>query len=605
MTATAGMSGSGHAIQTGMIAASAHSASAGQIAASISKEAVDSAPAHASSSDPKGPGNPWRSALALAGVSEGQSSTISVPNARELNSERLGVEERELPQTSAGRHGARPNILAFPSADRATTTHATAEKSQKDRKAAIEHRTKKQGKPEPSTAIASHPVASFCSAIPAPTANPASGGTTPAAAHTSATPPGFAAKNHAEAPGLLVQRAGDGCPGAAPQVAPPGQSEPDHLPELQGKGPEIASAPTIFPPGVQAVQGAANGMPVQENPPVRPFASGHEGTLAPARQTEISQAGDASAPAPHAANLAALPAMRPLQGDARADSQGSVPSAPPLKDVQAPAPPMDATQPGQPALDRPAAPSTPAPVLAPDAVPVTPEHGKRSRGRTGPPEQNHVPQPAPAVAGASLAPASGALNPPNVVAPAAQAQAEPGTGASGPGATQQTFAALDAAGDHVAPTWVHASAHQAEAGFQDPNLGWVSVRAHGSAGAIHAALVPGSAEAAQALSSHLAGLQAYLNDRQTPLHSLHVAQPEGVRMGQGGQGFGQGAGQGQDPSAGQDSHSRDGLSHAGRDTMHVPGTAGITGQPAAGQSALLQTVQVARPAGGTYVSVMA
>ncbi|MGA8041611.1 MAG: hypothetical protein WCA37_02295 [Terracidiphilus sp.] len=354
-------------------------------------------------------------------------------------------------------------------------------------------------------------------------------------------------------------------------------------------------------------------MPVQENPPVRPFPSGHEGAPAQARQTEISQAVDASAPAPHAANLAAIPEMRPLQGDARGDSRGSVSDAPPLKDVHAPAPPMDAIQPAQPALDRSVAPLRAAPVLAPYEGSATPEHGKTTRGRTGSPEQNHVPQPAPAVAGASLAPASGALSPPSVVAPAASAPAEPGAGASGPGATQQTFAALDAAGDHVAPAWVHTSAHQAEAGFQDPNLGWVSVRAHGSAGGIHAALVPGSAEAAQALSSHLAGLQAYLNDRQTPLQSLHVAQPEGFRMGQGGQGPGQGAGQGaghgagqgQDPSAGQHSSGRDGLPHAGRDTMHVPGTAGISGQPAAGQSALLQTGQAARSAGGTYVSVMA
>jgi hypothetical protein len=141
-----------------------------------------------------------------------------------------------------------------------------------------------------------------------------------------------------------------------------------------------------------------------------------------------------------------------------------------------------------------------------------------------------------------------------------------------PATAQETFAALDAgtgAGTAVGtPNWIHAGGRQAEAGFEDPALGWVSVRADLSAGGVHAAVIPGSTEAAQALSGHLAGLSAYLSDQHTPVATLTIAVPgnggtesglnQGMQHGTGqetGQGTGQGVGQdidqGMQQSAGQ------------------------------------------------------
>ena len=37
--------------------------------------------------------------------------------------------------------------------------------------------------------------------------------------------------------------------------------------------------------------------------------------------------------------------------------------------------------------------------------------------------------------------------------------------------------AMDTDTERSHPTWLHAGAHQAEAGFQDPTLGWIGVRA--------------------------------------------------------------------------------------------------------------------------------
>jgi len=76
------------------------------------------------------------------------------------------------------------------------------------------------------------------------------------------------------------------------------------------------------------------------------------------------------------------------------------------------------------------------------------------------------------------------------------------------------------------PTWVHAGARQAEAGYQDPELGWVTVRADASGGAVHASLVPGSEAAAQTLSGHLAGLNDYLTTHHSSVESLTLTAPE-------------------------------------------------------------------------------
>lgn len=122
------------------------------------------------------------------------------------------------------------------------------------------------------------------------------------------------------------------------------------------------------------------------------------------------------------------------------------------------------------------------------------------------------------------------------------------------------FAALDAAAAPGRPTWTHATPRQAEAGFEDPALGWVSVRADLSGGGIHASLVPGSAQAAQDLGKHMDGLNTYLAEQHTQVDSLVVASPvgrgagstadDGSRQGMQ-QGMDQGTNQGTDHGANQ------------------------------------------------------
>ncbi len=111
---------------------------------------------------------------------------------------------------------------------------------------------------------------------------------------------------------------------------------------------------------------------------------------------------------------------------------------------------------------------------------------------------------------------------PNVLRESAPASANgAGTGA------RETFAALDAGPELATTSWVHAGPQRAEAGFQDPALGWVGVRADLSGGAVHAAVVAGSAEAAQALGGHMAGLGAYLAEHRAGVASLTMSSPDG------------------------------------------------------------------------------
>ncbi len=102
------------------------------------------------------------------------------------------------------------------------------------------------------------------------------------------------------------------------------------------------------------------------------------------------------------------------------------------------------------------------------------------------------------------------------------------------------------------PGWIHAGGQRAEAGFEDPALGWVGVRADVSGGSVHAAVVPGSAVAAQALSGHLAGLNAYLSEQHTPVATLTMAAPDagGIKAGVD-QGMHESAGQNQNENAAQ------------------------------------------------------
>jgi len=139
---------------------------------------------------------------------------------------------------------------------------------------------------------------------------------------------------------------------------------------------------------------------------------------------------------------------------------------------------------------------------------------------------------------------------------------------SAPG-SRETFEALDSQSAMERPAWIHSGAQRAEVGFEDPSLGWVGVRAESDGGRVHAEVVPGSADAAQALSGHLAGLNAYLAEHHTQVETLTVATPESrpadmagdrqMQQGAGqhaGQQTAQGAGSGSSPSPSSSSNVR-------------------------------------------------
>ena len=95
-------------------------------------------------------------------------------------------------------------------------------------------------------------------------------------------------------------------------------------------------------------------------------------------------------------------------------------------------------------------------------------------------------------------------------------------------ALRETFSALDSTPPAGRPTWTHATPQQAEAGFQDPALGWVSVRADMSGGGVHASLVPGSPQAAEQLGKQMDGIHTYLAEQHTPVESLAIDAPGGM-----------------------------------------------------------------------------
>lgn len=97
---------------------------------------------------------------------------------------------------------------------------------------------------------------------------------------------------------------------------------------------------------------------------------------------------------------------------------------------------------------------------------------------------------------------------------------------------QQTFAAMETGANALHPAWTHATATTAEAGYRDPALGWVGVRAQVDADGIHAAVVPVSTSASETLQSHLPGLGSYLADHHVRLESLSIAPAEGSMQAQ-------------------------------------------------------------------------
>jgi hypothetical protein len=164
-------------------------------------------------------------------------------------------------------------------------------------------------------------------------------------------------------------------------------------------------------------------------------------------------------------------------------------------------------------------------------------------------------------------------------------------------ATQETFAAIDAGTGVGTPGWIRAGSQTAEAGFQDPALGWVGVRADLSGGNVHAELMPGSAEAAQTLNGHLTGLNAYLAEQHTPVATLTLAAPGGSGVETGaGQSLQQGAGQSAEQNTPTQSQS-----------SLEPGTATVTAMPekgAAAESSGFDTVAYMGEMRGRHISVM-
>jgi len=176
------------------------------------------------------------------------------------------------------------------------------------------------------------------------------------------------------------------------------------------------------------------------------------------------------------------------------------------------------------------------------------------------------------------------------------------TSASAGPTPRETFAALDADPASGTPTWIHAGAQRAEAGYLDPNLGWVGVRADATGGAVHASVVPGSADAAQALGGHLAGLNDYVTQQHLPVDTVTLAAPESRStdsgMNQGGnQGMNQGAGQ----NTGQGTYAEP-QSNTQFNAPAISGAAPFNGSASANVPDT--TAQTARP-GGTHISVMA
>jgi hypothetical protein len=297
-------------------------------------------------------------------------------------------------------------------------------------------------------------------------------------------------------------------------------------------------------------------------------------------------------------------------------SQARIPIQPRISgpEVETVSPPVAADWLGQTSAIQARAPFQPAPV-APTVPPVgkaglaTDEANRTSltslrAGRAAGPAAQGNDRPGGQIAGPATDPYPqmrdlAAANMPS--SPAGGTIGDSAAGSSTP-SDHEPFAALDGGPANPLPTWLHAGAQRAEAGFHDPALGWIGVRADSTSGGVHASLVPDSAVAAQALGGHMTGLNAYLVEQRTPVETLTVAPPDNrsisSAMDQSGhRGMHQGAGQ----DSGQGGHS-EAPSHTRQSATAVTGTASsIEAAPAGGRDR-------SAPAGvleGLHISVMA
>jgi hypothetical protein len=189
-------------------------------------------------------------------------------------------------------------------------------------------------------------------------------------------------------------------------------------------------------------------------------------------------------------------------------------------------------------------------------------------------------------------PASAMHDPQGALRGDAGAVGTTGNGTTVP-ALRETFSALDAEAAPGVPAWTHATGRQVEAGFQDPALGWIGVRADLSGGGVHASLMPDSAAAAQELGRHLDGLNAYLAEQHTPVASLEMAAPSGRGAdSSAGDGFGQGTQQGTQQGTGQNAQQ-----HINAEQQRERGINGASSDSV--------TLAQSSGASGAHISVMA
>ena len=148
--------------------------------------------------------------------------------------------------------------------------------------------------------------------------------------------------------------------------------------------------------------------------------------------------------------------------------------------------------------------------------------------------------------------------------------------------------------------WTHAGAYRAEAGFQDPSLGWISVRAERHSGEVHAFVTPSSDAGEMVLDAHLGGLNAHLAKNDIHVHPVTIDATHESRPGLGfgaeaQQGFGGGTG-----------HSNSGTSSE-RNRAHVPIEPGIrlVRSHESDQREFTSLPMNGMNSGGTYISLMA
>ena len=262
---------------------------------------------------------------------------------------------------------------------------------------------------------------------------------------------------------------------------------------------------------------------------------------------------------------------------ASSDGRDDMHPAPVSSDSAAPVPrqPVERATKSQPASAiGPASVIGPAPSLS-AAHGVANPSDSPSAATAVPPAEPKAGQPARASSASRLTQSMPAQN---AVASGAPAAAQPGTppahasmlsvpreSTNSPSAATpapaDTFAALDAEPAAPPATWIHAGSTHAEAGYLDPSLGWVAVRAGVAGNTVHASILPSSAEAAQALGSHLDGLNSYLADHRVAAAQLTIAPLPSGQSFAGQSGFspsGQQAGQeqrGGEPPVGSSSDS--------------------------------------------------